>query len=230
LTLGEPEVIYHREADHAGGALSRDGKYLAFIGPNQTLFWHDLEKRQDVHTWQDHVRVASVAISPDGLWLATGTWQGTRILVRNTGTGKLAAEVPAPMSAHPIFSPCGKWLLTCNPDDFRLWDVPSFKLARTFPRKAHGNWPGGAAFSRDSRILALDTTSHLIQLIDPATGAEYMSLETAPRKVSAFLHGFTPNADTLVGGGIGQFRCCWDLRAIRAQLRDMKLDWDHGSE
>ena len=130
------------------------------------------------------------------------------------------------MSALPLFSPCGKWLLTCNPDDFRLWDVPSFKPARTFPRKSHGNWTGGAAFSRDSRILALDTTPNLIQLVDPATGAEYMSLETAPRKSAGFLHGFTRNADVLVGGGGGQFRCFWDFRALRTQLREMKLDWD----
>jgi len=230
LTLGEPEVLINLPAHHCGGALSRDGKYLAFVGAKEAVYWRDLEKRQNVHVWRDHPRVASIAISPDARWLATGNWQGTRVLVRDTSTGKLAAEVPAPMSAYPLFSPCGKWLLTCNPDDFRLWDVPSFQLVRTFPRKSHGNWNGGAAFSKDSQILALDTTPKLIQLFDPATGAEYMSLETAPRKVAAFLHGFTRNADVLVGGGAGQFRCFWDLRAVRTQLREMNLDWDDPPE
>jgi tetratricopeptide (TPR) repeat protein len=173
---------------------------------------------------QEDVRYG--ALSPDGRWAATGSHfckSGVGLKVWDTATGRLEKQFTGFGAQFIQFSPDGRWL-------FAPWTNAGVKFWRT------GTWtegprlevPGdgdGAAFSPDSRLLALGGLGR-VRLVRPDTGAEVARL-TLSEQTSLFPLGFTPDgAELLVRGEDTQAIHVWDLRLIRAQLADLGLDWD----
>jgi tetratricopeptide (TPR) repeat protein len=84
----------------------------------------------------------------------------------------------------------------------------------------------GAAFSPDSRLLAIGDVFGVIRLVETVTGREVARL-TGPEPLWYSPACFTPDGTRLIA-------CCsgttalyvWDLRLIRRQLKDLDLDWD----
>jgi hypothetical protein len=85
---------------------------------------------------------------------------------------------------------------------------------------------GDFAFSADSKILAVETGSGCVRLVDPDTGREYARLED-PNQDRAFRLAFSTDGSQLVAGTYDHPAIhIWDLRAIRAELARRDLDWD----
>jgi WD40 repeat protein len=60
-------------------ALSRDGKWLLTAGKDDKLIVWDVDKRKVLHDLYDHLEeITAVAISPDGAWCASMTWDSRR--------------------------------------------------------------------------------------------------------------------------------------------------------
>ena len=81
------------------------------------------------------------------------------------------------------------------------------------------------AFSPDGHVLALGDAPGVVRLVDPETGTEWARL-TAPEDGRLAPVGFTADGARLIvlsdAGGLFLF----DLRAIRAELAELGLDWD----
>ena len=64
----------------------------------------------------DHPDINSVALSPDGRWVAAGSRLGSEIKVWDRATGQLLAQLPdstaGAANACVAFSPDGRWLVT----------------------------------------------------------------------------------------------------------------------
>jgi WD40 repeat protein len=86
---------------------------------------------------------------------------------------------------------------------------------------------GRGQFSPDSRLLAVETGKGVIRLIDIASGHDLAQLED-PRQDGALYHLFSPDGTRLVTLGKGREGGIhvWDLRALRAELKELGLDWD----
>jgi WD40 repeat protein len=134
----------------------------------------------------------SIALSPDGRWLAAGNiggmpgerqsfpvelWEARRqhepYLLKGHKGGVFAVA----------FSPDGRWLASGSEDNtIRIWDLATRKELRTL--SAHTSGIYALAFSRDSRwLISAATTEGGTRIWDPATGdlvATLVSFYTGP--------------------------------------------------
>jgi tetratricopeptide (TPR) repeat protein len=177
----------------------------------------------------DHHNAHSVATSPDGRWVASGTHSGYGVKVWEALHGKLECLLlPEERAAVVAFSPDGQWLVTSTHDEFGMWEVGSWKPVRQISRERADGGLGPIAFTADGKVLALSTARDLVQLVDPATGRKFAKLQ-APNSDAVDWMTFSPDgSQLLVGSNTGDQGLVrvWDLRLIRAQLKDLGLDWD----
>jgi WD40 repeat protein len=201
-------------------ACSPDGRVMAGAQPGGAVVW----RRDRPGEWvrlTPHYDVRHVSVSPDGCWVATGSWWGTGAKVWDATTGRLVKDlVPTQNHVQVAFSPDGKWLATLSSTGgCRLWAVDSWQDGPSF-----GGPAGAVAFSIDGTLLALETGQNTVRLLDPATGREYARLED-PNQDRAWHMAFSTDGTQLVVNGEAQSLHVWDLRAIREELARRNLDW-----
>jgi hypothetical protein len=169
-------------------------------------------------------RVNSIALSPNGQWAATGTWRGagTRLWDLHSGQ-QIGQELPGG-DAFVAFSPDGRWLVNGTQDDYRFWEVgswrPGLRIPRTPPTGA-----GPLAFSTDGKILAIAHSYREVRLIETASGRELATL-AAPEPHPIRWLCFRPDGEQLAVACEKGILQLWDLRRLRQRLTEIGLDWD----
>lgn len=217
-SLGSPSV-------EQGGFLSPDGKTLAVIRTVGQCIVFDLDKMRPKFVLDGHLRVVHAAFSPNGQFIATGTWQGKDIKVWKATSGELVATLPTPDTSHALFTPDGKSLITCAAEGFQYWDVGTWQAGRRLSRALAGNLPGTGAFTKDGKLLAVVHSQEALHLVHPEKEKIVATLEF-PLSRNRLLHGFSPDGSLLVTTDHTGAIQVWDLRLIRRQLKEMNLDWD----
>ncbi len=167
----------------------------------------------------------SAAVSPDGRWLAGGNHENPRGIgarVWEVASGREVAALPVAGLCRVGFSPDGRWLLTTG-GGFRLWSVGTWEPGP----KIGPEWEGGEfAFARQSRLLALSGKYRDARLVDPDSGEELARL-TVPEETRVLPVCFSPDESRLIARGHDSgLLYIWDLRALRAGLKPLGLDWD----
>ena len=109
-------------------AYSPDGKYIATCGSMGAFLW-DVETGMVIRGfWGQENCVISVAFSPDGTKVLTGSWDGTAKLW-DVGTGAVIRTFSGYMGyvESVAFSPDGMKVLTGSEDGTaRIWDVSEY--------------------------------------------------------------------------------------------------------
>jgi serine/threonine protein kinase/WD40 repeat protein/tetratricopeptide (TPR) repeat protein len=165
------------------------------------------------------------ALSGDGRWAASSGWHSDRVRLWDVGTGQMVHEWVLGKRAFVFFTPDSRVLVISRDDEFSFWDVatlqPLRRLARDIPQ-----FPGHVAFSPEGTLMALEMAPGVMHLKEVASGRTVARLED-PHRDRAGWQGFTPDGTQLVVVAIhARAIHVWDLRAIRARLKDMNLDWD----
>lgn len=158
--------------------------------------------------------VRSVAISPDGATLCTGTYDGRVRLwdaVTRNPVGGPAGHEPGTMVRYIAFSPRGDTVLTAGYDrTARLWDARTGRLLRTFPHNAEVQT---VAFAPDGSGTALtsssDKAARMWNLSDD--GAAALGEMRHHHEVHSLAFSPAPGATLLVTGG-GRAVQLWDRR------------------
>jgi len=102
----------------------------------------------------------SIALSPDGKWLATGGEEEAHIRIWETSTGKLLREIPNDKDGRNLiwnlqFSPSGKQLAIGGGLGVKLWDVESGELLHRIEAPYSYSYEDSRfVFSKDGRLLA----------------------------------------------------------------------------
>ena len=153
--------------------------------------------------------VKSVAFSPDGQTLASGSGDSTvRLWDVAAGTLRHTLENPGAGLYSVTFSPDGQTLATGGGDStVRLWDVTAGTLQHTL--ESHGFEVKSVVFSPDGRTLASGNWDYTIRLWDIDTGILRHTLagHTAPVRSVAF----SPNGQTLASGSTDGTVLLWDV-------------------
>jgi WD40 repeat protein/tRNA A-37 threonylcarbamoyl transferase component Bud32 len=231
LQLGPPsslEAPINQHWRHAG--FSKDGRWAAVPdNTNQRVLVLDTKQPSARKFFPGYPSLASLAVSPDGRWLAAGRDRDpTGIQVWDIARGQ---PVHGPdktwegLRASVAFSPDGQWLAAGGERDYRLWKVGSWEAGPVIPRDQPLVWVGPLAFSPDSRLLALARSLTDIELYDLKTGQEVATL-TAPEPYQLLWLCFSPDGSQLAAATGTSIAQLWDLRALRAGLRQLNLDWD----
>jgi eukaryotic-like serine/threonine-protein kinase len=209
---------------------SRDGRWAAVPdAAHQGVLLLDTERPAGPKFFAGCPSLLSLAVSPDGRWLAAGLDRDpTGIKVWDTASGP---PVRAPdgtwdeQRAHVAFSPDGRWLASGGERDYRLWKVGSWEAGPVLPRDRPSVWFGPIAFSPDGCLLALARSLTDIELYDLQTGQEVATLTAAEPHHLVWL-SFSPDGSRLAAATGTSLAQLWDLRALRAGLRELDLDWD----
>jgi WD40 repeat protein/Tfp pilus assembly protein PilF/tRNA A-37 threonylcarbamoyl transferase component Bud32 len=230
IRLGPPEPIRSREGlgfrrgwDRQFSA-SHDGQVIALARGNagtrvlhrRTGRYVDLGPQPDVRR---------VATSPDGRYVAASSAvdrPGGCVSIWDAASGQHLHTLPVPAGAVLGFSPDGRWLVT-GKDGYRIWHTGTWEPGASIEGGKPG-LTGAIAFAPDSRTLAL-AYNYVIYLVDPATGKEYARLED-PQFATPAGMTFSPDGSQLVvTSNTTSSIHVWDLRLIRQQLAELKLDW-----
>jgi WD40 repeat protein len=163
------------------------------------------------------------AISPDTNWLVTTHWKDGTTKVWDTRSGQEACDL-GEQGGSVAFSPDGRWLLVGSGAEYAFHETGSWRKSHVVPRESVNGLVGQSAFSRDGRMLALALTQRIVQIVDPNTGREIVSL-TPPSPQNLGWLAFGPHDQTFMAAAAQGEIHIWDLGNLRRELAAMNLDW-----
>ncbi len=218
--IGPPEQLHPGRTERL--AQTADGRTVAITPDFKGARVLELEQPRVCGPLRAHKSATTVALSPKGRWLATGSSQhGTGIKVWSARDQQPSRDLPVDGQGMAAFSPDGRWLATIARGECRLWKPGTWEPG---PRLTAHGW--GIAFAPDSRLLAVPTELATIALVDPDTGRAVATLKSPDQDRVGWL-GFSPDGTRLLttNNDSGSVHI-WDLRHIREQLVPLDLDWD----
>jgi len=172
-----------------------------------------------------HPNAAFLALSPNGKYVATGTWKGNEVKIWESSTGFLIRTLPLEGSRSVLFSPDNHWLVTFGRNQLLFWEVGTWRLGTSYAPIGINLPMAGSAFSPDSRLLAIAPDSRDILLLDSQTARSVATLE-APYQVQVSALRFNRDGSQLIAADVLNEVHIWDLRALRKRLRELGLDWE----
>jgi WD40 repeat protein len=159
-----------------------------------------------------------VAVSPDGQWLATGSFGKNGAQVWRLRDAAQVAHLAIEGFIQVEFSADGKWLMAKAPP-CRLWAVGTWSQARQIAGR-------GLCFSPDGRLVVVQDANKVLRLVEAETGRTLARLES-PDLCDVWDAAFSPDGSRLViSTRDGPAVHVWDLRAIRRHLAGIGLDWE----
>jgi WD40 repeat protein len=134
-------------------------------------------------------------------------------------------EWPLEKQTRIRFTPDSRTLVISQHDGFSFWDVDTRRQIQRLRREV-GFESSHVAFSADGKLMALEMAPAVIHLIDASAFRTIAKLED-PHGDQPVWQDFTPDGTKLVV--VTKHTTAihiWDLRAIRARLKEINLDWD----
>ncbi len=178
-------------------------------------------------------RMTSVAVSPDGRWLAVGGWKVLGVRVWDLRRRRLECiltpqNIVGDLSFSVGFSPDGRWLVSSTrsrKESYHFWQVGTWEAGPCIDQERNGVAFHRPAFTGDGRLMAVGIAPNQVLLADAATGRGLARFTTL-QPVFATPLVFSPDGTTLVARTEQKTVLVWDLRRIRDQLAPQGLDWN----
>ena len=169
-------------------------------------------------------RVCSVAFSPDGTTIASGSGDKS-VGIWDAATGRHLRELEGHGDRvySVAFSPDGTTIASGSGDkSVRIWDAATGRLL--WGLKGHGDRVYSVAFSPDGTTIASGSRDESVRIWDAATGRQLRELKGHEDRVWGV--AFSPDGTTIASGSRDKSVRIWDA-ATGKQLRELKGhgDW-----
>jgi uncharacterized delta-60 repeat protein len=168
---------------------------------------------QEENRLQHKYAVSSVAFSPDGKTIVSGSDDGT-IRLWNAQTGELMGQ---PLTGHDdvvrsvAFSPDGKTIASGSWDNtVRLWDAETGEPIEQ-PLTGHEDAVWSVAFSPDGKTIASGSSDSTVRLWDAETGESIGQPLTGHEDVVMSV-AFSPDGKTIASGSSDSTVRLWDVQ------------------
>lgn len=140
------QYFWGHTSDVLATAISRDGKYLASVGDDETARIWDIGSGRELRVLNGHnERVYGVEFNATGSQLLTVSWQHARLW--DVPTGKLVGRFDqerfddAPQAVRAALSPDGKRLAKASSDQYlEIWDIAEEQLLVRKKKHQHATW------------------------------------------------------------------------------------------
>jgi serine/threonine protein kinase/WD40 repeat protein/tetratricopeptide (TPR) repeat protein len=240
ILIGPPELLWESVSDNEWLCASwlPDRRRLAIIDNAggrvvvvDSRSSHPARSRAIALDAGENHRMTSLAVSPDGDWVAVGGHYEAAVLVWDLRRRRIVGflrppDAPSMTKFFVDFSPDGRWLISstypdASPPSYHFWRVGTWELDRRIENEHIANH---TAFTGDGRLMAACIDGK-VSLADAATGRELTRLSTV-QPVAPTPLSFCPDGTKLVVSSDRNTAHVWDLRRVRGQLAPMGLDWD----
>jgi WD40 repeat protein len=198
-------------------AISPDGQSLLTCVNEENITIQEDDLKSRIRVWNLHTGellgtfcghsdlIYSIAISPDGQTLATGSADNTI---------KIWNPLPHTLTGHSeevlcvAFSPDGQTLASSSCDrTIKLWNLATRELLHTFTGHLEEVW--SVAFSPDGQTLASGSGDRTIKLWNLDTRELFHTFTGHSEKVCSV--AFSPDGQTLASSSCNQTIHLWDL-------------------
>ena len=167
-------------------------------------------------------------LSPDARWVFVGAWKGESARLYDASSELIIKEFPG-NSVRGAFSPDGAWLVVCNGLEYVFFETGTWEQRHRLPRAHPYGTAGPMAFSANSSLFAMLPTLGAPCLIDVHSGRRLLTLPNPGGSHIAAL-AFVSTPESLVGLTTGNEILVWDISLIRAELKDLGLDWERTAD
>ncbi|MEK7676280.1 MAG: ATP-binding protein [Verrucomicrobiota bacterium] len=171
--------------------------------------------------------ITEIAWSPDGRWVATGTWQGSGVRLWNPETGEPIRHLD-PHDAQVQFSPDGRQLVTGSGQEYTFWQTSSWDASFRIARDRANAATGAAVFAPDGKLVALTPDSGEISLVTPGDGREVARL-TAPETCDFHAFAFSRDGARLFAATESEVIQMWNLATLRERLAALGIAWEQSA-
>ncbi len=153
--------------------------------------------------------VNSVAFSPDGRFVLSGSWdEMLRLWEVESGQEVRQFTGHSGDVRSVAFSPDGRYVLSGSSDKtLRLWEVATGQEVRRFTR--HTGWVTSVAFSPDGRYVLSGSDDQALRLWDVATGQEVRRFTGHTGWVNSV--AFSPDGRYVLSGSYDQTLRLWEV-------------------
>jgi len=211
-------------AEPRGASLSADGRTIALCTVDGECFVFNLadaaEKARVIR-----YPVSTVAISRHGRWVATTTTDAYEAKLWDAQDGRWLRDFAGVRTATATFTPDDQWLVFATAQDYRFYRVGSWEAGPCVRRDYAGYASVFPAFSVEEGLIAIAHSKNEISLLD-AVGGHVLATFGVPGGDE--LHWLCLSADggRLAAGTHTGLIQVWDLRRLRARLRELGVDWN----
>ncbi|MCI0331620.1 MAG: protein kinase [Planctomycetes bacterium] len=214
-----PLLDFNRMGSEVWSAMfAPDGRRVLTIGGNDAQLW-DIDARKPVVRFSPHGAVASAAVSPDGMLVATGSWDHSA-KIWDAATGRALRKLDRAHTGYinsVEFSPDGSKLLTASDDGAaRLWDVATGKPAGD-AFEGHKARLLGATFSPDATRILTVSGDKTGRIWDRASGKSQVELKG--HQWAVLCGQFSADGERVITGSQDKSAIIWDAKTGEPKIK-----------
>jgi WD40 repeat protein len=157
--------------------------------------------------------VTAVALSPDGGWIVSGSWDRT-VKVWEAATGRLLRSLEGHTRdvTAVALSPDGGWIVSGSADGtVKVWEAATGRLLRSL--EGHTGWVTAVAVSPDGGWIVSGSNDKTVKVWEAATGRLLRSLEGRTGWVTAV--AVSPDGGWIVSGSWDRTVKVWEAATGR---------------